>query len=159
MENKVNENGAIQEEVKTADEGQVKTFTQEEVNQIVSERVSRERRKMNNELYETKETVSRLEKENGDLKAVSELLNESGVLTGSVSEQIATLQKEYGLTRKQAKEVVDGTPKTSDETLELVKAKALTEDMTEQEALEEYERIADIPEKYRTAGQKAKLQV
>ena len=94
-----------------------KTLTQAEVDEIVKERLARERKKYADyedikEQYET-------------LKEISDLLAQGGV-AGTPAEQIAHLRQYYGLTQKQAEQMVNAaTDKGADETKALSKRKDL----------------------------------
>ena len=128
-----------------------KTLTQAEVDEIVKERLARERKKYADyedikEQYET-------------LKEISDLLAQGGV-AGTPAEQIAHLRQYYGLTQKQAEQMVNAaTDKGADETKAFVEAERFARKATDDEIVDEVERILAIPVSKRKEKDLVKLEV
>ena len=128
-----------------------KTLTQAEGDEIVKERLARERKKYADyedikEQYET-------------LKEISDLLAQGGV-AGTPAEQIAHLRQYYGLTQKQAEQMVNAaTDKGADETKAFVEAERFARKATDDEIVDEVERILAIPVSKRKEKDLVKLEV
>lgn len=128
-----------------------KTLTQAEVDEIVKERLARERKKYADyedikEQYET-------------LKEISELLAQGGV-AGTPAEQIAHLKQYYGVTQKQAEQMVNASAKNeAEETKAFVEAERFSRKATDDEIVDEVERILAIPVSKRKEKDLVKLEV
>lgn len=136
-----------------------KTFTQADIDEIVKERLSRDRKKYA-DYYQNKERLQRLETENMTLKELSVVLNEANV-EGTPAEQINQLRSYYGLTKKQAEQVVDASANkgAEDDTKSFINATRFERKASDDDVVDEVERILEIPAHKRNEGDNAKLEV
>lgn len=128
------------------DNGSEKTLTQAEVDEVVKERLARERKKYAD--YDD------LKAQAEHLKNMSAVLKEAG-LDGSTGDQIKALREYYGLP---AETVDTPTDKGEDDTKAFVNAERFARRATTEEITEEVERILDIPPSKRNATDRAKLE-
>jgi hypothetical protein len=157
LENNINTGVDTQEAISdlqetTQDTEQVeKTLTQAEVDEIVKERLARERKKYADyddikEQYET-------------LKEISDVLSIGGI-SGTPTEQIAHLKQYYGVTQQQAEQMVNASTKNeADETKAFVEAERFSRKATDDEIVDEVERILETPAHKRKEKDLVKLEV
>ena len=138
--------------------GADKTFTQADVDKVITERLAREKKKYA-DYYDNKEKLEKLELENTSLKELSDVLKGAN-LGGTPAEQVDILREFYGLTKKQAEKAVDAsTVKGADETTAYIKADRFSRTADDETVETEMERIFDIPPKSRTAEDELKIEL
>lgn len=128
-----------------------KTLTQAEVDDIIRERLARERKK-----YADYEDI----KEGYEaLKEVSAALTKDG-FAGTPDQQIAHLKHYYGLTQKQAEQVVDASSKNeAEETDAFIEAEGFARKASDDDVIDEVERILAVPAHKRKETDLVKLEV
>ncbi|MCK9479988.1 MAG: hypothetical protein M0R40_10910 [Firmicutes bacterium] len=123
-----------------------KTLTQPEVDEIVKERLARERKK-----YADYDDV-RADKET--LSEISSILAKAGV-SGTPTEQAKYLKNFYGVETK----AVDRSPKDEEDVKALAEAERFAQGATNDEITDEVERILNITARKRKPADFAKLEV
>lgn len=153
FENNINLEGqnGQQGEGSNAQQGAERTLTQAEVDEIVKERLARERKKYA-DYDEVKEQYE-------SLKEMSDVLAQGGI-SGTPAEQIAHLRQYYGVTQKQAEQMVNASAKNeADETKAFVEAERFNRKATDDDVIDEVERILAIPPHKRKEKDIVKLEV
>ena len=145
------ENGET-EELQTDIGGQEEKLTQADIDKAVESRLARERRKHNDE-------ISKIRGENAPLRELSEVLKDGGGIGGTPSEQVKILREHYGLTKKQAEDVVGSDDGDTADVLVFVKAERYAKGLNADDVVDEYERVLSIPEKQRSADDLARFEV
>ena len=138
--------------------GADKTFTQADVDKVITERLAREKKKYA-DYYDNKDKLEKLELENTSLKELSDVLKGAN-LGGTPAEQVDILREFYGLTKKQAEQAVNApADKGADETTAYIKADRFARTADDETVETEMERIFDIPPKSRTAEDELKIEL
>ncbi len=128
-----------------------KTYSQEEVDNIVRGRVAREKAKTDKVKAELKEAKKQL----NENSVISSILEEYGDVKGDTESKIKALAENYDITEDKLKELKDSAKnKPNQNVLAYMNAKMFIESNDEDDMLEEYNRLKEIPEASRNANEK-----
>lgn len=134
------------------------TMTRDDVNRAVSKVYARKQR----EIDELKAQLSQKDNELLAYKDISDVLVLGGV-EGTPAEQSAYLRSFYGMTAKQADDVVRANTTTKngedDDTLSFVKAERYAKKLNDEDVVYEFEEISKKPIKQRTTDDEAMIEV
>lgn len=150
---KVEQNNVDTGEVKKVDEP--KTYTQEEVDNIVKGRLARQ----NEKLKDLKSKNAKLEADAKSYNAMSKLLSEKGGFKGNAAEQFKQAADYYEVDENDRQKYLDGSSDDSEDVMAYFKAKKFVDESDDDEKLEEYSRIYSIPEDKRSKADAEKLKL
>ena len=115
------------------------------------------KRKKYADYYDLKADVDRYKNDSMTLRELSDVLNVADV-PGTPTEQVNALRKAYGLTKKEAEQVVNASTPKADDTMAFIEAEKYARKATDDDVIEEVERILELPSHKRTATDNEKVE-